>query len=73
MASLTDLEAWLAELEANIATGARRTTYLGRTVEFHSLAEMLRLKADLIRQIADATNGPTKPVRVIYTPGAKHL
>jgi hypothetical protein len=73
VAALADLEAWLAELEANIATGARRSTYMGRTVEFHSLADMLRLKADLQRQIAEASGAAGKPVRVIYTPGQKFL
>lgn len=73
MATLTDLQSWLAELEANIASGARRSTYMGRSVEFHSLADMLRLKADLQRQIAVAGGATTPPVRIIYSPGQKFL
>lgn len=45
----------LDRLEAAIKTGARRVTYTSGTVEYHSLAEMLQLRATMRDEIASPT------------------
>lgn len=72
MATVTELIAWRDELQANIATGVLRVTYMGRTTEFRSLADMQRTLADLNRQI-EAQGSGKRPVRIVYAPGRKHL
>jgi hypothetical protein len=45
-------DADLTALRAAIATGHRRVTFADRTVEYHSLAEMLRALRDIETEIA---------------------
>jgi len=40
-------------LEASIKKGVRRVTYASGTVEYHTLAEMLQLRATMRDDIAD--------------------
>ncbi|NKE43392.1 hypothetical protein HB662_01280 [Roseomonas frigidaquae] len=71
--TLEELLAWRAELVASIASGVLRSTYMGRTTEFRSLAEMERSKALLDDMIAQAATPTRQRIRRVYTPGAKHL
>lgn len=51
----TDLD----RLTAAIAQGVRRVTYSdGRAVEYHSLGEMLRLKATMKDEVAQGSGAP---------------
>jgi hypothetical protein len=72
MAKLAELQGWREELFANLASGVLRATYNGRTTEFRSVADMQRTLALLDQQIAGLA-GNTKPVRVVYSRGAKQL
>jgi hypothetical protein len=51
----------LAALEAAIAQGTTRVTFEGRTVEYRSLADMIRLR-DLMRRDL----GAAAPARITY-------
>lgn len=73
MATLEELRAWRQELFGNLATGVLRVTFEGRTTEFRSLQDMQRTLALLDQQIAEAERPGTVPVRIVYSPGAKHL
>ncbi len=53
----------LAELEKNYASGTRRLTYDGKTIEFQTLAEMERAIINM-RRALNAKEGKRKSRRV---------
>ncbi|MCB9983663.1 MAG: hypothetical protein H6861_08350 [Rhodospirillales bacterium] len=53
----------LAELEKNYASGTRRLTYDGKTIEFQSLPEMERAIINIRRKL-NARDGKRKSRRV---------
>lgn len=71
--TIEELRAWRDELFSHMASGVLRVTYMGRTTEFRSLAEMQRALGLLDQQIAALADPGRPAVRVIYAPGAKHL
>lgn len=71
-ATLSELQAWRAELFQNLSTGVLRATYNGRSTEFRSVADMQRTLALLDAEIA-ALSSSAKPVRVVYAAGVKQL
>lgn len=71
MATIEELQAQLAALDASDATGVARATYQGRTVEYRSVEERERVRARIRSEIAALQS--RRPVRVIYTPGSKYL
>ncbi len=72
-ATIEELRAWRAEVFGHMATGVLRVSFQGRMTEFRTLQDMQRTIALLDQQIA-ALEAPGKvPVRVVYSPGAKHL
>lgn len=52
----TDLDA----LDAAIATGARRVTYDGHTVEYHSMDDMLKARAMMRRALGKTATAQRK-------------
>lgn len=63
MATLTDLEARLEELERQRTSGVARVSYEGRTVEYRGLTEIDRAISILKGQISAL--GSKKPVRQV--------
>ena len=59
MAGFTQTQ--LEALEAAIAQGALTVRYADRSVTYHSLAEMLRLRDRMQREIAARGDGPPRP------------
>lgn len=70
MATLSDLQAHLAVLEAARGAGVRRVTYDGRSVEYNSLSEIETAIRSVNGQI-DVLNAAatTKAVQVYSTKG----
>lgn len=76
MADLATLLAQEASLVAALGRNVLRVTVDGRTIEYRSVAD-LRAALDetrrLIRVARAAEPSARRPMRVIYSPGAKHL
>ncbi len=53
MATVEQMTAWLAALEAQRASGVARVSYEGRTVEYRGLAEIDRAIATLKTELAE--------------------
>ena len=73
MATLDEMRAWREELFFNMSTGVLRSTFMDRTTEFRSLADMQRALKLLDDQIAAEDGSGKVPVRVVYSPGTKYL
>lgn len=73
MATLDEMRAWREELFYNMSTGVLRATFMDRTTEFRSLADMQRALKLLDDQIAAEAGTGKVPVRVVYSPGQKYL
>lgn len=73
MATLAELQEQRAELAVAINSGALRVSYNGRSTEYRSLAEMRSILARLDEQIAALATPTKRRIRVLYTPGQKHL
>lgn len=65
-----DMVAQLAALDAAIASGALRVSYDGKSVEYRSLDEMLRVRADLASAIVGR---PRRRRLLVTTAGDKGL
>lgn len=61
----------LAALDTSIKSGARRVSYRDRTVDYHSLDEMLKLRAVMQAEIAmdERTTYGTRRVYPEYSKG----
>jgi hypothetical protein len=70
MASVSEMQAWLADLQRARATGARRVKFGDRETEYKSDAEMAAAEADLERRIAAAT---ARPIARMYINTSKGL
>jgi len=62
-------QADLDALNASIAQGVRSTTMGDRTVTFHSLQDMLALRAQMETELAAATETPRPKQRLLYHSG----
>jgi hypothetical protein len=59
----------LAALETEIAQGTTRVTFEGRTVEYRSLAEMIRLRDLMRRELATAASAPPNITYATFSRG----
>lgn len=57
--------AQLAALETAIATGTKTVTYQDKTVTYHSLDEMLRLRAQMKAEL-EVSSGTDRHARVAF-------
>jgi hypothetical protein len=69
MASVSEMQAWLLELQKARASGARRVEFRERQVEYKSDAEMAAAEADLERRIAAAAATPITRMYINSTKG----
>ncbi len=58
--------AQLAALEAAIATGTKRVAYSDKTMEYHSMTEMLELRAQMKAEI-EVSAGTDRHARVAFS------
>jgi hypothetical protein len=73
MATLAELQEQRAELAIAINSGALRVSYNGRSTEYRSLEQMRSILARLDERIAAQVTPGRRRIRVLYTPGMKHL
>ena len=73
MATLEDLTAWRAALEAARFAGVRAVEYQGARTEYRSDAEMQAALADIDRRIAVAEGRPRRRLRRLFVVADKDL